>query len=41
MNENYRYLLADEPVSHLMDLFGAEFVSYISNYGYDRVLRIL
>ncbi|CAF4452455.1 unnamed protein product, partial [Adineta steineri] len=24
-----------------MDLFGLEFVSYISNYGYDRVLRIL
>ena len=24
-----------------MDLFGNEFVSYISNYGYDRVLRIL
>ena len=24
-----------------MDVFGVEFVSYISNYGYDRVLRIL
>jgi hypothetical protein len=31
----------DESVSDLMDVFGVEFVSYISNYGYDRVLRIL
>ena len=31
----------DEPISDLMDVFGTEFVSYISNYGYDRVLRIL
>jgi hypothetical protein len=31
----------DEPISDLMDVFGIEFVSYISNYGYDRVLRIL
>jgi hypothetical protein len=31
----------DEPVADLMDVFGLEFVSYISTYGYDRVLRIL
>ncbi|CAF4080641.1 unnamed protein product [Adineta steineri] len=31
----------NEPISEIMDLFGLEFVSYISNYGYDRVLRIL
>ncbi|CAF1102878.1 unnamed protein product [Rotaria sp. Silwood1] len=33
--------LRNEPVSDLMNVFGTEFVSYISNYGYDRVLRIL
>ncbi|CAF3607480.1 unnamed protein product [Adineta steineri] len=33
--------ITNEPVSDLMDIFGVEFVSYISNYGYDRVLRIL
>jgi hypothetical protein len=31
----------DEPTADIMDVFGNEFVSYISNYGYDRVLRIL
>ncbi|CAF3366353.1 unnamed protein product [Rotaria sp. Silwood1] len=33
--------LKNEPVSDIMDLFGIEFVSYISSYGYDRILRIL
>lgn len=28
-------------MDNILDLFGEEFVSYISNYGYDRVLRIL
>ncbi|CAF0750645.1 unnamed protein product [Adineta ricciae] len=31
----------NEPIGDLMNTFGLEFVSYISNYGYDRVLRIL
>jgi len=35
------YLYLDVPIEDVMDLFGNEFVSYISNYGYDRVLRIL
>ena len=34
-------LSLDEPIGDIMDIFGNEFVSYISNYGYDRVLRIL
>ncbi len=34
-------LSLDEPIADIMDIFGNEFVSYISNYGYDRVLRIL
>ncbi|CAF0757906.1 unnamed protein product [Adineta ricciae] len=33
--------IINEPVSDIMDLFGVEFVSFISSYGYDRVLRIL
>lgn len=33
--------LTNEPLGDLMEVFGNEFVSYISNYGYDRVLRIL
>ncbi|CAF3149719.1 unnamed protein product [Rotaria socialis] len=33
--------IRNEPVCDLMNVFGTEFVSYISNYGYDRVLRIL
>ncbi|CAF1069591.1 unnamed protein product [Rotaria magnacalcarata] len=33
--------IRNEPVCDLMNIFGTEFVSYISNYGYDRVLRIL
>ncbi|CAF3126355.1 unnamed protein product [Rotaria sp. Silwood2] len=33
--------IRNEPISDLMNIFGTEFVSYISNYGYDRVLRIL
>ncbi|CAF5082662.1 unnamed protein product, partial [Rotaria sp. Silwood1] len=37
----YSLQFLDEPVSDLMNVFGTEFVSYISNYGYDRVLRIL
>lgn len=35
------FLSIDEPVPELINGFGTEFVSYISNYGYDRVLRIL
>lgn len=31
----------DEPISEIMDLFGYEFVSYVSNNGYDRILRIM
>ncbi|CAF3538129.1 unnamed protein product [Rotaria sp. Silwood1] len=38
---DYIFLGLNEPVSDLMNVFGTEFVSYISNYGYDRVLRIL
>ncbi|CAF3507607.1 unnamed protein product [Rotaria sordida] len=33
--------MKNEPLSDVMDLFGIEFVSYISTYGYDRILRIL
>ncbi|CAF1038249.1 unnamed protein product [Rotaria magnacalcarata] len=33
--------LKHEPISDIMDIFGFEFVSYVSNNGYDQILRIL
>ncbi|CAF5196028.1 unnamed protein product, partial [Rotaria magnacalcarata] len=37
----YLFIYLDEPISDIMDIFGFEFVSYVSNNGYDQILRIL
>ena len=33
--------VTNAPVDELMDMFGTAFVSYVSQYGYDRVMRVL
>ena len=33
--------VTNAPVDELMELFGTTFVSFVSQYGYDRVMRVL